>query len=60
MENEYKTKDMKPEVKVNTPKVNEDGKVYEEKGIWYFKLAGQLYQYKTKEKAEEGLKSLNG
>jgi len=63
MENEYQTKEMKPAAKVEkpkAPKVVEDGKVYKEKGIWKFKIGKEVYQYRSKEKAEAGLKSLNG
>ena len=63
MENEYQTKVMKPETvakKAPAPKVVKDGDLYQEKGIWKFKIAGQVYQYKTKAQAEAGLLIVNG
>jgi hypothetical protein len=36
-------------------KVPKDGKLYEEGGRWKFKVAGEVYQYKTKELAKAGL-----
>ena len=54
MENEYQTKEMKPAAKVEkpkAPKVIKDGEVYEEKGIWKFKIGREVYQYRSNEKA---------
>ena len=61
MENEYKTKEMKPtETKVKVPKIQKDGDIYEEGGRYKFKIEGQVYQYKTKELAKAGLLIVNG
>jgi hypothetical protein len=59
MENEYQTKEMKPAMTTldvaPVVKVPKDGKLYEEGGRWKFKIAGEVYQYKTKELAKAGL-----
>jgi len=59
----YETKEMKPTTeatKAPAPKQVEDGTVYELKGLWNFKIKGQLYQYRTKAQAEAGLLIVNG
>ena len=56
----YETKEMKPAETKEAPVVHQSGSVYEEKGLWYFKVGGQLYQYRTEEMAKAGLLIVNG
>jgi phage-related protein len=61
MENEYTTKEMKPtETKVKEVKPSKDGEIYQERGLYHFKWAGEVYTYMTKEKAKAGLLIVNG
>jgi len=60
MKTDYQTKDMKAPKPTGMKAPTNDGELYENQGMWYFKWKGGLCGYETKEQAEAGLEKLSG